>query len=365
MDRLEQLRLFLTNQDFEVVVLSKPANIAAFFHGAQVSLGFRQEQHGRVAICMTAENVVLLGNQTEVNRVAEDELFWIDGLILHPFRWDEWKLETSVKKYLASKGFKRVCDDTGTFGKNIGTTLEGMYYPLTDQEIKNLRKLGQDTALIVEDVVKNLKSGETEVQVAGTLTGQLITRGIWSELIMVVADERIVKFHHSIPKGIPIKRMAFISVTVHRGGLYVSLTRIVSLGAVTSQWRKHQEACNRIDAKAILLSKPGISVGEIFKGIKQSYKDEGYPDEWETHHQGGPAGFYGRDYKATEKESRCLVEYQPVVWNPTLRGAKSEDTILTTRHKELPEILTETENWIYYDVIVDGTKIRRPAILEK
>lgn len=365
MDRLEKLRSFITNQDFKVVVLTKPANIAAFFNGAQASLGFRQEQPGRIAICMTGESVVLLGNRTEVTRVAEDELSCLDGLILHPFRWDEWKLEESVKNYLADGGFNRVCDDTGTFGKNIGTTLEGMYYPLTDQEIKNLRELGKETALIVETVAKNLKSGETEVQVGGTLTGQLVSRGILPEFIMVTADDRMVKFHHSSPKEIPIERMAFISATVHRRGLYVSLTRIVSLGAVTSNWREHQEACNRIDAKTIFLSKPGISVGEIFRWIKRSYENEGYQDEWETHHQGGPAGFYGRDYKATEKESRCLVEHQPVVWNPTVRGAKSEDTILTTRHKELPEILTETDNWIYYDVVVEGTKIRRPVILEK
>lgn len=347
------------------MVLTKPANIAAFFRGAQASLGFRQEQPGRIAVCVTGGSVALLGNRTEVTRVAEDELSWLDGLILKPFRWDEWKLEASVKNYLVSERFNRVCDDTGTFGDNIDTTLKGMYYPLTDQEIKNLRELGQETALIVEDVAKNLMSRETEIQVAGTLTGQLVSRGIWPELIMVVADKRIVTFHHSIPSESQIRKMAFISATVHSRGLYVSLTRIVSLGAVTSQWRQHQEICNRIDAKAIHLSKPGISVGEIFRGIKQSYKDEGYPNEWEKHHQGGPAGFSGRDYKATEKESRCLVEQQPVVWNPTVRGAKSEDTILTTRHNQLPEILTDTDNWIYYDFVVDETQIRRPAILEK
>lgn len=365
MDRLEKLRSFLKDQDFEVVVLTKPANIAAFFRGAQASLGFRQEQSGRIAVCMTGDSIALLGNRTEVNRVAVDELSWLDGLILQPFRWDEWKLEASVKKYLADEGFKRVCDDAGTFGKNIGTTLEGMYYPLTDQEIKNIRELGQETALIVEEVGKNLKVGDTEVQVAGTLTGQLVSRGILPELIMVTADDRIVKFHHSNPREIPIKRMAFISATVHRRGLYVSLTRIVSIGAVISQWRENQKACNRIDAKAIFISKPGVCVGEIFRGIKRSYEDEGYQDEWETHHQGGPAGFSGRDYKATENESRRLVEHQPIVWNPTVRGAKSEDTIITNHDGGLPEILTETGNWIYYDVVVDGVKIRRPAILGK
>lgn len=68
--------------------------------------------------------------------------------------------------------------------------------------------------------------------------------------------------------------------------------------------------------------------------------------------------------KATENELRCLVERQPIVC-PTIHGAKSEDTLLTTHNDQSPEILTETGAWVYYDVAVDGAKIRRPMILEK
>ncbi|HEY9205200.1 MAG TPA: M24 family metallopeptidase [Candidatus Methanoperedens sp.] len=365
MNRLEQLRSFLINRNFGAIILTKPANIAAFFRGIQVSLGFRQEPPGRIAICVTQESFALLGNRTEVIRIAEDELSWLQKLTLRPFRWDEWDLKISVKKYLSSEGIMRVCDDIGVFGENVGTALEKMYYPLNDQEIKNLKKLAKDTASIVEAVARNLNPGTTEVQVAGELAGRLVSAGIWPEFIMVAADERIIRFHHSISKEIPIKKIALLSVTVHSRGLYTSLTRLVSIGIATPAWRQYQDTCNRIDAKAIMQSKPGVSVGEIFRAIKQSYEDEGYPDEWEEHHQGGPAGFYGRDYKATENESRCLIERQPIVWNPTVRGAKSEDTILTARKGNFPEIITETGDWVYYNDEIDGIKIRRPAILEK
>jgi hypothetical protein len=85
MDRLEQLRLFLTKQDFEVVVLTKPANIAAFFRGAQALLEFRQEPSRRIAICVTEASIVLVGNQTEVIGVAYDELSWLHGFIASPY----------------------------------------------------------------------------------------------------------------------------------------------------------------------------------------------------------------------------------------------------------------------------------------
>jgi len=365
MNRLERLKLLLTSYDFDAVVLTKAANIAAFFRGAQVSLGFRQETPGRIAICVTKESVVLLGNQTEVSRIAEDELLLLDGLTSRPFRWDEWNLKVSVKSYLDSKGTKRVCDDIGVFGENIEALLEGIYYPLSDEEIKSIRQLAKDTAFIVESVAKNVKPRVTEVRVLGELAGQLVSQGIWPEFIMVAADDRVRRFRHCIAKEIPIRRLALLSATVHRRGLYVSLSRLVSLGSATARWHRLQGACNRIDAMAILLSKPHASTGEIFRAIMQSYVKEGYPGEWLAHHQGGPAGFYGRDYKATEHESRRLVERQPVVWNPTVHGAKSEDTILTGWIGEIPEILTETGTWAYYDVSIDGVTIQRPAILEK
>jgi Xaa-Pro aminopeptidase len=365
MDRLERLRSFFVNRDFNAVVLTRPGNIAAFFRGSQISLGFRQEPPGRVAVCVTEENVVLLGNQTEVCRVAEDELSWLDGLIIQSFRWDEWDLKTSVKSFLKSRGMTRVYDDSGSFGENISKNLREMYYPLSDGEIEDIRELAMNMATIVEHAAKDIKYGTTEVEVAGKVAGQLVSREIWPEFIMVAADERIHKFRHCIPKKIPIQQMAHLSGTVHRKGLYVSLTRLISLGKSTPEWQRRQEACNRIDAKAIAQSKPGISTGEVFKAIMKNYAEEGYPDEWMAHHQGGPAGFYGRDYKATEYETRRLRERQPVVWNPTLQGAKSEDTILTGRMGEAPEILTETGNWEYYSVSFDNITIRRPAIFEK
>lgn len=364
MDRFERLKSLFKNTDSEAIVLTKPANIAAFFRGSQVSLGFRQEPPGRIAICIKANKVVLLGNKTEVNRIANDELSWCNDLKLQPFQWDMWNLNATVRSYLKNEGIRKIYDDIGIFGENIGTTLEGMYYPLNENEIIDLRQLAQEAAHIVESVARDIVSKKTETQVAGELAGQLISQSIWPELIMVAADDRIRKFQHCIPKDIPILHVALVSVTVHRRGLYISLTRLVSLGTVESEWRHIQEACTRVDANAILISKPGSPVGEIFKTIMRCYKEEGYIDEWRAHHQGGPSGFYGRDYKATENESRYLYEKQPVVWNPTIHGAKSEDTILTGLMGQQPEILTETGDWVYNEVHCNSQKVRRPLILE-
>ncbi|MBU2515504.1 M24 family metallopeptidase [bacterium] len=366
MNRLERLKAFLSEQNYEAIILCKPSNIAAFFKGAQISLGFRQEPAGRAAICITRDATILIANTTEATRIAEDELSWVQGLNVFPFRWDHWNLKNSVSEYLYSSGLAMVCDDVGIYGVNVGAALEGMYYPLYSEELDSIKELANVSASVVESVAKNISPGMTEAQVAGKISGQLIASSISPELVLVAADERISKFRHCIPKHAEIRQLALLSVTVHRRGLFVSLSRLVSHGAVNSEWRQLQETCCRVDARAIYLSTPGASVGEIFESIKGSYNNEGHPNEWHAHHQGGPAGFSGRDYKAMENEKRCLVKNQPVVWNPTIQGTKSEDTILTTQPDKQPDILTDTGNWeYYYAPIGSGSVIRRPAILVK
>jgi hypothetical protein len=53
--------------------------------------------------------------------------------------------------------------------------------------------------------------------------------------------------------------------------------------------------------------------------------------------------------------------WQAFAWNPSVRGSKSEDTILVTETG--PEILTNWPEWPALDVTVDDETIQRPAIL--
>jgi len=54
---------------------------------------------------------------------------------------------------------------------------------------------------------------------------------------------------------------------------------------------------------------------------------------------------------------------QVFAWNPSIPGAKSEDSILVGEQSN--EIMTEMAGWPTIDVQIGDQIIRRPAILEK
>jgi antitoxin VapB len=94
-----------------------------------------------------------------------------------------------------------------------------------------------------------------------------------------------------------------------------------------------------------------------------AYRREGYPEEWRLHHQGGPTGYATREYLATPSSDEVLLERQPMAWNPSITGTKSEDTFLVAR--DGPTYVTMSDSWPTQTVNVDGLAIRRPAILER
>ena len=60
--------------------------------------------------------------------------------------------------------------------------------------------------------------------------------------------------------------------------------------------------------------------------------------------------------------TQAVVAGQVYAWNPSIAGAKSEDTILVGESGN--EVLTTIEGWPTWEITVNGQSIARPAILE-
>ena len=55
-----------------------------------------------------------------------------------------------------------------------------------------------------------------------------------------------------------------------------------------------------------------------------------------------------------------VYAHQGYSWNPTIAGVKLEDTYIIQETGQ--EIVSDTGNWVYREITVDGRTIRRPDI---
>jgi Xaa-Pro aminopeptidase len=212
---------------------------------------------------------------------------------------------------------------------------------LTELELRRIRELGRATADALERVMKSLRPGQTEHEVVGDLVGRLRKQGIVVPVMLVASDERIARYRHPIPTSKRIAKTVMVAACPRQHGLIVATTRLVHFGKKLppALRRKHDSVC-RVDAAFHAATAPGQRWCDILAVGQQVYRETGFADEWKHHHQGGPMGYEGRDYKATPSEKRVVVKNQAVGWNPSITGTKSEDTILSSG-----EVITSTKSW--------------------
>jgi antitoxin VapB len=136
----------------------------------------------------------------------------------------------------------------------------------------------------------------------------------------------------------------------------------VHFGSLPSDLQRKAEACARVDARLILGTQAGRTLSDLFAIARDAYADEGYPEAIDEHHQGGSAGYAAREVIARPDAQTPIAVNQMFAWNPSIRGVKSEDSILLT--EDGVEILTAMEGFPTLSISIDGQPIARPAILE-
>ena len=94
---------------------------------------------------------------------------------------------------------------------------------------------------------------------------------------------------------------------------------------------------------------------ELFGVAQAAYAKQGFPGEEQFHHQGGATGYWEREWVATSAGTETVVNSQAFAWNPSIRGGKTEDTVLLrdgvienlTPTPELPLLAANVEGSTY------------------
>ena len=313
--------------------------------------------YGSATLLVTRNHRHIITNNIEAPRFELEEKLKEAGWEFHIGRW---YLESDALLKL-TKGLKLGADYPYLGAVDLSSELSIIRSYLDDGEQARFRKLSCNCALAMDEAIRTIRPGMTEHQIAGTMAGAVQSRGAQPIVNLVASDERIFKYRHPLPTHKAMDQYAMMVLCGRQQGLVCSITRLVHFGALPDELREKSEAVAAIDAAMIAATRPGVRVGDVFETAIKAYTDAGYPDEYQLHHQGGPAGYDPREYIAKPTSKSLVAAGQAYAWNPSITGCKSEDTILVT--DEGFDIMTEIKGWPTIPVEVDSSIIQRPAIL--
>jgi Xaa-Pro aminopeptidase len=348
--KTDRLDSYLAETGHEAVWFARPSNFAWLTGATNV---IDREAAVGVAAAGYDGSLRVLTSNIEASRFAEEEP---DGVPVESFSWHE----RSLAKAVAERSETPLAADFDVpDAERVPATR--LRTPLTRNDVERYRALGGETATALEDVCRTTEPSDSERAVAARLGERLFARGIDTPVLLVGGEERAPAYRHFPPTDADIGGYALVSVTAQRDGLHASATRTVAFDPPGWLEERH-EAAMTVEAAALVATKRLAdegTAGDAFRAIQDAYAAVGHANEWERHHQGGATGFAGREWKATPESTAAIETPMAYAWNPTVEGAKSEDTVLIG---EDVETLTATGEWPTRKIDVDGVTLRRHAI---
>jgi antitoxin VapB len=214
----------------------------------------------------------------------------------------------------------------------------------------------------MDEAMRAIRPGMTEWEVAGLLAKPQLDLGLMPNLILVASDDRILKYRHPIPTNKRVEKVCMLVTCALRHGLVVNSTRIVHFGPLPEELNREHLAVCQIHAELMAATKPGATTAELWKVANDAYAAAGYAEEIKLHHQGGAAGYLGRDWFLMPGIDETVQPNQAYAWNPSITGTKGEETFIATETG--PVLLTEQAGWPMLEVTAKGKTYRFADILE-
>jgi Xaa-Pro aminopeptidase len=356
-EKERRLQGLLQQRNLDALLLKKAANVAWLSGGGQTYINLATDG-GVGSLLVTPSGRYLLTDVIEAERLRDEEGFGEGGWEIIAESWHEGK--TRLAELTA--GLRVGTDSQVEQMADVGGDVARLRWMLTAPEIERFRELGADAGVAIGEAAKRVCAGMTEYEIAGMLADSTYRRGAVPIVVLVATDDRIAQRRHPLPTGKRIERSAMLVLCARRYGLIASVTRMVHHGPVPQELRRALKAAATVDAITVRATRPGAIAGDIFARLQQAYETVGYPGEWRYHHQGGLAGYEPREYVATPTSAQIVEAPQAFAWNPSVPGAKSEDTFLVTASGA--ELLTPTPGWPQLQIELDSGVMERPDILE-
>lgn len=342
--KLQKIRTMLEENELDGVIIKKQSNFSWVTAGGRGFIGLASENACGMLL-VTRDECYLAANNIELPRLLGEEL----PEVIKPYQVDWWH-DGEITGRL-QKEFGMLSDDIV-----LDQWFKTERTHLLPEEAARYKELGMAAAESFEKSCENIVPGMSEQEIAGAISAGLWGLGIEPITMLVAADDRSCHYRHYVPTGKRAEKGFIASICARKGGLIVSATR--SVGFVPD-FAKDYKKLLEVETAAFKGTKEGRTLGEVFGDLQKAYAQIGVENEWKNHHQGGMTGYMAREYRADSTTKTKVQAMQAYAWNPSMVGAKCEDTVLTTPTGEI-EILTPcSSSWP--TVELNGWK--RPDIL--
>jgi Xaa-Pro dipeptidase len=322
--RRARLRELMERHGAGAILLRRPENFAWYTGGGNSRVEYAAPL-GVADVVLTADDEWVLTSSIEAPRMRDEETV---GCEVVEYAWEQGPDAAIVELV----GDRPIAADIPLDGASrLGEDLDAIRRVLDPDAIERLRAVGADLSAALEEAAAAVEPGISEHQAADHIAAACRCRGLVPTVLLAATDERIGLYRHPLPSAAKIERRAMLVASAQRGGLYANLTRMVHFGERDPEIARRQELCDqilvRMREEATL---PGRSIAGAFADCRRFYAEAGFPDEWRLHHQGGITGYASREVIASPTTEVEIELGQAFAWNPSITGAKAEETLVLT-----------------------------------
>ncbi|MBD2628005.1 M24 family metallopeptidase [Trichormus variabilis] len=345
--KLELMRQTLAENGVQAIRLRGTDWFAWATAGASHTVLLTSET-GVAEVLVTAQDAWILTDEIEAQRLKDEEL--PPNCQVHISPWAEAaERETFVRK-VTNAG--KVLSDKPVLGEQpLPASLQNRKRVLMPSELERYRQIGLKASQAMTEVLTAAEPTWTEYQLAGAGAEALWARGLHPAVTLVAGERRLPLYRHATPTGEQIGRQAMLVFCARGYGLYANLTRFVSFGKLSDENAELHRHVREIEALSLNLSQPRTAMNAVYHALAQAYAEHGFAHAILEHHQGGTTGYLAREVVATPTATETLAAGMAVAWNPSVPGAKVEDTFVILENGKL-ENLTFDPN--FPNVEVEG-----------
>jgi len=320
---VSRLGELMERRGVDAVVLRRPDSFAWYTGGGNSRVEYAAPL-GAADVVVTRERDWVLTSTIEGPRMRAEET---PGFEVVEYPWHEGP--DAALRELVGRSARLGVDIPLPGTLDLGDEIAALRRVLDAEAIDRLRSIGADLSAALGDAAAAVEPGIGEHDAAAEIAAACRRRGLVPTVLLAATHERIGRYRHPLPSGAPIKRRVMLVASAQRGGLYANLTRIVDFEEPEAEIARRQAAVDEIlERMRTEATGPGRSLADAFADCRRFYAEAGFADEWRLHHQGGITGYASRELIATPYTDVPLEPGQAFSWNPSVAGAKAEETFV-------------------------------------